>query len=111
VVFRFEYKYKYIPYKKDALRTSFPRWGVTVLYLDLSSCSIAIDLRGGLRLRFAMVLAILSTSLVIYRKCLRKSSMGLMWTPSILYDLFGVRYLMSVPSVNVVEFIYSCSMV
>ena len=37
--------------------------------------------------------------------------MGLMWTPSILYDLCGERYLIWVPSMNVIELICSCSMV
>ena len=37
--------------------------------------------------------------------------MGLMWTPSILYDLFGGRYLMWIPYVNVIELICSCSVV
>ena len=63
-------------------------------YLDFSNCSIAIDLRVGLSLRFARALASISTSLVIWRKCFRKSSMGLMCIPSILYDLFGGRHLM-----------------
>ena len=79
--------------------------------LDFGSWSIAIDLRGGLRLRFARILASFFTSLVLWRKCSRKFSMGLMWTPSILYDLFGGRYLIWVPFVNVVEFICSCIMV
>ncbi len=37
--------------------------------------------------------------------------MGLMWTPSILYDLFGDRYLIWVPSANVMELIFSCNMI
>ena len=38
--------------------------------------------------------------------------MGLMWTPNILYDLLGGRYLMWVLSANVIELlICSCSMV
>ncbi len=77
-------------------------------YLDFNSCSIAVDLREGLLLRFAMVFASSLTSLVICRKCSRKSSMGFMWTPSILYDLFGGRHLMWEPSNNVIEFICSC---
>jgi hypothetical protein len=36
--------------------------------------------------------------------------MGFMWTPSILYDLFGGRYLMWEPSENVIELICSCRM-
>ena len=43
--------------------------------------------------------------------CSRKSSVGLMWTPSILHDLFGGRYLIWVPPMNVMELICSCSMV
>jgi hypothetical protein len=50
------------------------------------------------------------TSLVIWWKCSLKSSMGLMWTPSILYDLLGGRYLMWVPSVNMMELICSLRM-
>ena len=80
-------------------------------YLDFCSCSIANDLSGGLSFLFARALASYLTSLVMWRKCSLKSSIGLMWTPSILYDLLGGRYLMCVPSVNVIEFICSCSMV
>jgi hypothetical protein len=77
-----------------------------VWYLDFRSCSIANVLSGGLSFRFASALARFSTSLVMWRKCYLKSSMGLMWTPSILYDLFGGRYLMWVPSVNVIDLIF-----
>jgi hypothetical protein len=56
-------------------------------------------------------LASFLTSFVMWRKCSLKSSMGLMWTPSILYDLFGGRYFMWVPSTNVIELICSCSVV
>jgi len=85
-------------------------------YIYFSSSSIATDLRGGLSLRFAWALAsffYVFTSLVIWRKCSRQSSMGLMCTPLpiILHDLFDGRYLMWVPSANVIELIYSCSMV
>jgi hypothetical protein len=62
-------------------------------YLDFSSCYIDSFLRGGLSLRFARALASCLTSLVMWWKCSRKSSMGLMWTPSILYVLLGGRYL------------------
>ena len=62
-------------------------------YLDFSSCSIANDLSGGLIFYFARALASFLTSLVMWRKCSLKSNMGLMWTPSILYDLLGGRYL------------------
>ena len=72
-------------------------------YLVFSNCSIAIDLKGALSLSFARALANFLTSLVIWRKCSRKSSMGLMWTPSILYDLLGGRYLIWVSSANVIE--------
>jgi hypothetical protein len=37
-------------------------------------------------------LASFMTSFVMWRKCSLKSSMGLMWTPGILYDFFGGRY-------------------
>ena len=76
-------------------------------YLDFSSCSIAIDLSEGLTFWFARALASCLTSLVIWRKCSRKSSMRLMWTPSVLLDLFGGKYLMWVPSANVIELICS----
>ncbi len=46
----------------------------------------------------------------MWRKCSLKSSMGFMWIPSILYDLLGGRYLMWVPSVNMMELICSCRM-
>ena len=76
-------------------------------YFDFRSCSIAKDFKGGLSFRLARAMASFLTSLVIWWKCSLKSNMGLMWTPSILYDLFGGRYLMWVPSMNVMEFIYS----
>ena len=79
--------------------------------LDFSSCSLAKDLSGGLSFLFARALDSFFTSLVMWRKCSLKSSMRLMWTPGILYDLFGGRYFMWVPSVNVIEFICSCSVV
>ena len=63
-------------------------------YLDFSSCSAEYVLRDELSLRFAMAFAIFLTCLVMWRKCSQKSSMGFMWTPSILYDLLGGRYLM-----------------
>jgi len=72
-------------------------------YLIFRNCSTAIDLRGRFSLRFTRALANFLTSLVVWRKCYRKSSMGLMWTPSILYYLFGGRYLMWVQSTNVIE--------
>jgi len=78
-------------------------------YLDFNSCSIANDFRGGLSSRFARALASFLTSLMMWRKCFLKSSMGLMWNPSILYDLFGERYFMWGPSTNVM--ICSCSVV
>jgi len=46
-------------------------------YLDFSNCSIAIDLRRGLSLHFARVLANFLTSLVMWRECSRKSNMQL----------------------------------
>jgi hypothetical protein len=60
---------------------------------------------------FARALDNVLTSLMMCRKCSRKSNMRLMWTPSSSYYLFGVRYLMWVPYANVIELIYSCSMV
>ncbi len=60
--------------------------------LDFSCCSIAKDLSDGLSFLFARVLASFMTSFVMWRKCSLKSSMGLMWTPDILYDFFGGRY-------------------
>ena len=79
-------------------------------YFDFRSCSIAKDFRGGLSFRFARAMASFLTSLVIWWKCSLKSSMGLMWTLSILYDLFGGSFLIWVPSVNVIELICSCRM-
>ena len=43
-------------------------------------------------------LASLRTSLVMCMKYSLKSSSGLMCTPSILYDLFGARYVIGDPS-------------
>ena len=65
----------------------------------------------GLVFFFARVLASFLTSLVMWRNCSLKFNMGLMWTPSILYDVFGGRYFMRVPSANVIELICSCSVV
>ncbi len=65
----------------------------------------------GFRFRFARALASFFTSLVMWKKCTLKSNMGVIWTPNILYDLFGGRYLMCVPYANVIEFICSCSVV
>ncbi len=58
-------------------------------YLDLRSCSITRVLYGGLRFRLASVLAMSLASLVMCARCSLKSRTVLMWTPSILYDLFG----------------------
>ena len=66
---------------------------------------------GGLSFLLARTLASFFTSLVMWRKCSLKSSIGLTWTPSILYYLFGGRYFMWVPSANVIELICSCSVV
>jgi hypothetical protein len=79
-------------------------------YLDFNSCYVAVDLREGLSLRFARVFASIITSLVIWRKCSRKSNMEFMWTPSILYDLFGGRYLIWEPSEHMIESICYCRM-
>jgi len=57
---------------------SFKTQRCVAWYLDFIICSMAIDLREWLSLRFARVLANFLTSLVIWRKCSRKSSMGLM---------------------------------
>ena len=43
-------------------------------------------------------LANLRKSLVMCMKCALKSSIGLMCTPNIVYDLFGGRYVMWEPS-------------
>ena len=45
-----------------------------------SSCSIAKDLSGGLSFLLARALASFFTSLVMWRKCSLKTSMGLTWT-------------------------------
>ncbi len=74
-------------------------------YLDLRSCSITRVLYGGLRLRLASILAIILTSLVMWARCSLKSRIVLMCTPSIFYDLFGGRYLICVPSRNLMVFI------
>ena len=67
-------------------------------YLYLKSCFTARVLYGGLRFLFVMALASLRTSLVMLVKCSVKSRIGLMCTTSILYDLFGERYVMCDPS-------------
>ena len=45
------------------------------------------------------------TSVVMCLKWSLKSSMGLICTPNILYDLLGGRYLMFVPSSNLIVLI------
>jgi len=72
---------------------------------------MANDLSEGLSFHFTRALASFLTSLVMWRKCSLKYNMGLMWTPRILYDLFGGRYLMWVTYANVIELICSCSVV
>ncbi len=54
-------------------------------------------------------LAMSLTSLVMCARWSLKYRIVLMWTPSILYDLFGGRYLMWVPSRNFMECIWACS--
>ena len=73
---------------------------------------MANDLSGGLSVLFARALASFFTSLVMWRKCSLKFNMGLMWTPSILYDLFGGSYSMCVIiCANLTELIFYCSVV
>ncbi len=60
-------------------------------------------------MRFARALAMSLTSLVMCARCSLKSNTVLMWTPSILYDLFGGRYLIRDPSRNVMEWIWACN--
>ncbi len=60
-------------------------------------------------MRLASALAMSLTSLVMCARCCLKSRTVLMWTPSILYDLFGGRYLIWVPSRNLMECIWACN--
>jgi len=60
----------------NCLSLSTPR--CVAWYFDSSDCSIASDLREGLSWRFARAFANFLTSLVIWMKCSRKSSIGLM---------------------------------
>ena len=61
-------------------------------------------------MRLTSALAMSLTSLVMRARCSLKFRIVLMWTPSILYDLFGGRYLILVPSKNFMEVIWACNM-
>ena len=66
-----------------------PRW--VAWYLDLSSWSMTSCFLLGDSLLLVSTRARFMTSVVICFKWCLKSSMGLICTPSILYDLFGVN--------------------
>jgi hypothetical protein len=67
-------------------------------HLDLSSCSTPSVFRDELNLRLARAFASFFIALAMWMKGSQKSSIGLMWTPSIWHDLLGGRYLMWVSS-------------
>ena len=63
----------------------------------------------GNSLLLVRVRASILTSVVICFRWSLKSSMGLISTPNILYDLFGGSYLMFVPSSNLIVLIWFVS--
>jgi len=76
---------------------SIRRW--MAWYLDLIKCqsNTSCFLLGDSRL-LANTLSSCPTSVAIHLRWSLKSNMGFIWTPSILYELFGGRYSMLVPS-------------
>ena len=84
---------------------STPRW--VAWYLDFKFCSTTRVLYGGLSFLFVRALANLRTFLVMCMKCSLKSSIGSMYTPNILYCLFGGKYVMRDPSRKDIVLIYS----
>ena len=71
----------------SCLSVKMPRW--VAWYFDFSSCSITSFLRLGYSSLFARALASFRMSIVMRLRLSQKSNMGLMCTPSILYDLLG----------------------
>ncbi len=85
------------------LSVKMPRW--VAWYLDLSSWSITSSFRlGDSNLRVRILARFLMFAVICLRWSL-KSSMGLMCTPRILYDLFGGRYWMGVSSSDLIVLI------
>ena len=74
-------------------------------YLDLRSWSITSCFLFGESHLFASTRASCLTYVVMCLRWYLKSSMGLIFTPSILYDLFMSRYLMFVPSLHLIMLI------
>ena len=70
----------------------------------MTNCFLLGDSR-----RFDITQASFLISVVICFRWSRKSSMGLICTPNILYDLLGGRYLMFVPSSNLIVRIWFVS--
>ena len=69
-----------------------PRW--VARYFDFRSCSTTKVLYVGLSFLLENEAVGFLTSLVMYACCFVKSTIVLMFTPSILYDLLGGRYLL-----------------
>ena len=89
---------------ESCVSVKITRW--VAWYLDLSNWSMtSCFLLGDSRLLVSIRASFL-TSVVMCLKWSLKSSMGLICTPSILYDLFGGRFLIFVPSSNLIVFIW-----
>ncbi len=88
----------------SCLSVNFPRW--LAWYLELSSWSITIFARLGNRRLFVRTLASIRTSTVMCLRLSRKSSMGLIYVPSIVYDLFGGGCRMGDPSFLIILCIF-----
>jgi hypothetical protein len=67
----------------------------------MTSCFLLGDRR-----RLVSTRAIFLTFGVMCFRCSRKSSMGLICAPNILYDLLGGRYLIFVPSSNFIVLVW-----
>ena len=80
-----------------------PRW--VAWYLDLSSWSMTNCFLLGDSRHLVSTRASFLTSVVICFRWSVKSNMGLICTLSILYDLLGGRYLIFVPSSNLIVLI------
>ena len=85
---------------ESCVSVKIPRW--VAWYLDLSSWSMTRCFRLGDCLLLVSTRASFLTSVVMCCRWSLKSSIGLIWTPSILYDLFWGRYLIFVQSSNLI---------
>ena len=93
-----------VPFMESCVSVKIPRWAAW--YLDLSSWPMTSCFRLGDSLLLVSTRASCLTSVVMCLRWCLKSIIGLIWTPNILYDLFGGRYLIFVPSSNLIVLIW-----